>query len=238
MSSAMLVGLQSLILISLAFPVPPTPKAPLTPGRESVRSQMRKLSSLSQGIRGLQAKMHLLREESDKALEQSEEISEFGSNLMVQYDSIGADLKDLMQEWEEGRAALAMNITKNVKRISSSFGGSLMPPSPTLSLGGLTAVGGSPTNAMTALHGHSRSNRSLSSDTTSSSGEEVFEAVALPRQRSTLTREERLAKMKEDRVRQAIDKEKVNASTHMLRELETVIKLRPRGRTTGRMTSI
>ena len=200
---------------------------------------MRKLGSLSQGIRGLQAKMHLLREESDKALEQSDEISEFGSNLLVQYDSIGADLKDLMQEWEEGRAALATNITKNEKRISSSFGHCLAPPSPTTSLGGSTAVSGSPTtDAMVALRGHSRSNQSLSSDATSSSGEEVFEAVALPRQRSTLTREERLAKMKEDRVRQAIANEKANASTHMLRELETVIKLRPRGRTTGRMTSI
>ena len=182
--------------------------------------------------------MHLLREESDKALEHSDEISEFVGNLMVQYDSIGADLKDLMQEWEEGRVALAMNITKNEKRISSSFGGNLMPPSPTLSLGGLTAVGGSPTDANTALNRHSRSNQSVSSDTSSSSSEEVFEAVALPRQRSTLTRDERLAKMKEDRVRQAIVKEKTNASTHMLRELETVIKLRPRGRTTGRITSI
>ena len=199
---------------------------------------MRKLSSLSQGIRGLQAKMHLLREESDKALENSDDISEFGSNLMAQYDSIGADLKDLTQEWEDGRAALVTNITRNVKRISSSSGGNLMPPSPTLSLGGLTAIGGSPTDAMAALHGHSRSNQSLSSDATSSSGEEIFEAVALPCQRSTLTREERLAKMKEDRVRQAITKEKSNASTHMLRELETVIKLRPRGRTTGRITSI
>ncbi len=199
---------------------------------------MRKLGSLSQGIRGLQAKMHLLREESDKALDQSDEIFEFGGNLMIQYDSIGADLKDLMQEWEEGRAALATNITKNEKRVSASFGRCLLPPSPTPSLGGSTAIEGSPTDAIAALHGHTRSEQSLSSDTTSSSGEEIFEAVALPRQRSTLTRDERLAKMKEDRVRQTIVKEKANASTHMLRELETVIKLRPRGRTTGRLTSI
>lgn len=44
--------------------------------------------------------------------------------------------------------------------------------------------------------------------------------------------------MKEDRMRQAVVKEKTNANTHMLKELETVIKLRPRGRTTGRITTM
>lgn len=195
---------------------------------------MRKLASLSQGIRGLQAKMHILREESDRTLDQSDDVSEFGMNLIIQYDSIGVDLRGLMQEWEEGRAALASNITKKEKRMSLSP----TPLSPTLSLGGITAVGGSPTDALTALNGHPRPARSRSSTTASSSGEEVFEAVALPRQRSTLTRDERLAKMKEDRVRQVIAQGKADATTHMLRELETVIKLRPRGRTTGRLTSV
>ena len=210
---------------------------PLTPGRERVRSQMRQLGNLSQGIRGLQAKMRLLREESDIALGQSDEVTESGTNLLAQYDSIGADLRGLIQEWEEGRAALATNLDKRDHMRSLSSPSNALPASPTLS--GTTAVGGgSPQDALQALNGIPKPPRSRSSTTTSSSGEEIFEAVALPRQRSTLTREERIAKMKEDRMRQAIVKEKANANTHMLKELETVIKLRPRGRTTGRITNI
>ena len=227
-----------LIMTLTAFPVPPTPRIPLTPGRERMRAQMRKLSSLSQGIRGLQAKMHLLRDESERVLDETNEISEFGANLLVQYDSIGSDLKILMQEWEEGRTALAASIDKNDHRTSLSSTGLLAPMSPTLSLGGLTAVGENSPDALKALNGFPRSSRSRSSTNTSSSGEEVFEAVALPPQRSLLTREERIAKMKEDRVRSALNKGKAATNTNMLKELETVIKLRPRGRTTGRMTSV
>lgn len=199
---------------------------------------MRKLGSLTQGIRGLQAKMHLLREESDRVLDESSDASELGASMLIQYDSIGEDLKVLMREWEDGRTALATNIGKNEHRLSLPPNGMLAPMSPTSSLGGLTAVGGSPPDALKALNSYPRPPRSRSSTTSTSSGEEIFEAVALPRQRSSLTRDERIAKMKEDRIRQAIAKEKVDAGTHMLKELETVIKLRPRGRTTGRMTSI
>ena len=215
--------------------MPPTPKVPLTPGRERMRNQIKKLSSLSQGIRGLQAKLHILREESDKTLDLSDDSSELRMNLLVQYDSIGTDLKALVEEWENGRAALAVNIDKNERRISLSSTGILSPRSPTPSLGGVTAIGGSPTDALKLF---SADDRSRSSVEPSSSDDEVFEAIALPRQRSTLTREERIAKMKEDRMRHAVVREKADASTHMLKELETVIKLRPRGRTTGRITSI
>ena len=179
--------------------------------------------------------MHLLREESDKALDETDEIAEVGPSLMAQYDSIGADLKMLMREWEDGKVALAVNIDKNERRISLSSGNLSVPWSPTPSLGGITEVEGSPMDALRALTGSSRSRSSTSA---SSSGEEIFEAVALPRQRSTFTREERIVKIKEDRVRQSAVRSKADASTHMLRELETVIKLRPRGRTTGRLTSI
>ncbi len=182
--------------------------------------------------------MRLLRDESDEALERSDEVSESSTNLLAQYDSIGADLKGLMQEWEEGRAALATNLEKKDHKRSLSSTSNAPPASPTLSLSGATAVGGSPQDALQALNGLSKPPRSRSSTMTSSSSEEVFEAVALPRQRSTLTREERIAKTKEDRVRQASVKEKANANTHMLKELETVIKLRPRGRTTGRLSIV
>ena len=222
----------------LDFQTPPTPKVPLTPGRERMRSQMRRLGNLSQGIRGLQAKMRLLRDESDKALERSDDVSETGINLLAQYDSIGGDLRELVHEWEEGRAVLAVNLDKREHQRSFSAASNPLPASPTLSLGGVTAVEGSPHDALLGPNPCVRNRRSRSSTTASSSGEEVFEAVALPKQRSTLTREERIAKMKEDRVRQAIVKDSSASNSHMLKELESVIRLRPRGRTTGRLPSI
>lgn len=220
------------------FPTPPTPKVPLTPGRERMRSQMRQLGNLSHGIRGLQAKMRLLRDVSDEVFEGSDEVPEPSMNLLAQYDSIGADLKTLMQEWEEGRVALATSLEKKDDKRLISSSSNATPASPTCSLSGATAVGGSPQEALQALNGFSKSPRSRSSTMTSSSSEEIFEAVGLPKQRSTLTREERIAKAKEDHLRQTMVKEKSNANTHMLKELETVIKLRPRGRTTGRLSIV
>lgn len=177
----------------------------------------------------------MLREESDKNLNETEDVSELGTNLMIQYESIGIDLKALMQEWEDGKAALASNIDRNERRVSSMSG----MLSPTSSLGGLTAVDeGSVFDALKALNGESRSRNSM--DFSSSEAEEVFEAIAIPRQRSSLTREERIAKMKDDRVKRDSVKSKSEANTKMLRELESVINMRPRGRTTpgGRITSI
>ena len=73
----------------------------MTPGREKRRTQFRKLNSLSTGIRGLQAKLALLREESERALNEAEDISELGPSMMIQYESIGQDLKILQQAWAE-----------------------------------------------------------------------------------------------------------------------------------------
>ena len=227
-------------LTCVAFPVPMTPKIPLTPGRERWRGQVRKFSTLSTGIRSLQAKMHVLREESDKALDGSEDISELGPNLMMQYDSIGMDLQMLMKEWEAGKAALATTIDRNEKRISSMSG--LM--SPTISLGGLTSVEeGGPAEALRALNGERMSNdRSSSPEPDLSADEEVFEAISMPkpRERSMLTREERIVKMKEERAKRESMRESRDASTNMLRELESVINLRLKGKggREGRVTSL
>jgi hypothetical protein len=200
-----------------------------------MRAQLRKLNTLSSGIRGLQAKLHVLREESDKSLNDTEDPTELGSNLMMQYDSIGIDLKALMQEWEDGKAALAVNIDRNEKRVSCMSG--MM--SPASSLGGTTAAEeGTAADALRALNGDAGPRPN--SLELSGSEAEVFEAIAIPRQRSKLTREERIAKMKEDRVKRESTRDRAEANTKMLRELESVINLRPRGRTTpaGRITSI
>lgn len=219
-----------------AFPIPSTPKVPSTPGRERWRSQLRKLNSLSTGIRGLQAKLALLREESDHSLNESSDISELGPHLMAQYESIGADLKELITTWEEGKAALASGIDRNEKRLSSMSGLMLSPIS---SLSGPTAVddsssgGGGRADALRALNGE------VSPPVLSADLEQVFEAVALPpsRPRSMLTREERIAKMKEDRERRESLRDRAEANNGMLRELEMVINLRPRNRVSAPPTS-
>jgi hypothetical protein len=209
----------------------------LTPGRERWRVQLRKLNSLSTGIRGLQAKLQLLREESDRTLNESDDISELGGSLMAQYDSIGVDLKSLMQAWEEGKAALASGIDRNEKRLSSMS--TLL--SPTISLSGLTSVEeGGALEALKALNGDSPSTLDFSSPR-ESENEEIFEAVAKPvRPRSIFSREERIAKMREERERKELIREKAEANRGMLRELEMVINLRPRGQgnatTTGRIS--
>ncbi|KAM4059675.1 mysoin-binding motif of peroxisomes domain-containing protein [Hirsutella rhossiliensis] len=207
-----------------SFPVPPSPKVPLTPNRERWRSQLRKLNSLSTGIRGLQAKLHLLREESDRALDDSNDISEVGPHLMSQYESIGVDLKELMTAWEEGKAALAIGIDRNEKRLSSAS----LALSPTSSLSGLTTVDeGGAADALKALTGQS----SPRSEPPEPQTPEIFEAVARPaRPRSLLTRDERLVKMREEREQKAQARQQMDATRGMLRELETVISLRPSSR--------
>lgn len=94
---------------------------------------------------------------------------------------------------------------------------------------------GSPTDALSALNGDSRSALTHSFD-----DEEIFEAVAVPasrNKRASLTRDERLARVREERARQATAREKTEANTSMLKELEMVIKQRP-SNLSKRVTSI
>jgi hypothetical protein len=207
------------------FPAIASPVAPLSPTRERWRSQLRKLGSLSSGIRGLQAKMALLREESDRSLNEAEDVSELGPTLVAQYESIGDDLKTLTQAWEEGKSALASGIDRNEKRLSSL---STIVMSPTSSLSGVNspAEGGGVSDALKALEGGGHSSPAAGS---SSAGEpdveEVFEAVAMPRPRKLFAnREERLAKMKEEREQRQEAKAASTRNLGMISELETVIK--------------
>ncbi|EEP81779.1 conserved hypothetical protein [Uncinocarpus reesii 1704] len=212
-----------------------SPRPKLTPAtRERHRAQLRRLNSLSQGIRSLHAKMHLIREESDACLEKAGEESELNSTLVFQYESIGADLRGLLQEWEAGKSTLMANIERP-ERLSRPPSILRSPISPTFSLSGTTAVDGSPAAALRALNGE---DLTLPSPDHNMEDEEIFEAIALPRKRSSMTREERIARVKEDRAKQAAARERTDANTRMLRELETVIKLRPRAKDGTRVTSI
>ncbi|KKY15481.1 hypothetical protein UCRPC4_g06348 [Phaeomoniella chlamydospora] len=201
------------------------------PENDANRLQVSRLISLSQGVRTLGAKLHLFKEQANEALE-DRTLADVNAILAHQWDSIGTDLKSLLSEWERGKQLMILHANgqrRTSNRISNRL--SRSPMSPTRSLGGSTAVDGSPSDALKRLTGDYDSDPSRSTPDPEASDDEVFEAMALPKQRSTLTREERLAKMREERLQRALNQEKQEASTNMLRELETVIKHRPRART-------
>ncbi|KAM5432614.1 hypothetical protein McanMca71_007847 [Microsporum canis] len=209
--------------------IAPSPMANLNPNpnKDRYRAQLRRLNSLSQGIRGLHARMQLIREESDACLDRPGEDVDLSSTLLAQYEAIGAELRGILQEWEAGKSSMRANMETSDRYSSSSRRTSSMiksPSSPTFSIGGSTAVDGGPADALRALNGEMEKSTNPDSNM---DDEEVFEAIAMPRTRSSMTRVERIARMKEDRARQAVARERTEANTHMLKELETVIKLRP-----------
>ncbi|KAG0638656.1 Mysoin-binding motif of peroxisomes-domain-containing protein [Tuber brumale] len=209
------------------FFVPPTPKSPMSPENERYRGQLRKLNSLSQALRGLQAKMHVLREESDRTLKESTGLIDFGPDLLIHYDSIGADLHALVNEWEDGRSFLAMSLDRNA---------SSPPSKPPESVSGTTLVGDTPRNSTLFGSGGTGwaddAGFGLFSPTTEdrerlSEDEQVFEAVAEPRPRSIMTRDERIRKVHEEKVRIAEHKKKAEAGLALQRELQAVLVNRP-----------
>ncbi|KAL8707299.1 MAG: hypothetical protein Q9220_007642 [cf. Caloplaca sp. 1 TL-2023] len=189
--------------------LPTTPTVSLTPARERLRSQMKKLNSLSQGFRGVQAMVHLLREDAENLAGIPLQLS---ATAAERYDSVGNELKVLLEEWEEGRNLFKYSIETRDNHLALPSLPKTAPSSPTMSLGGSTAVEGSPPDALRPLQGCGSYHRSSSSTATSSAGEEVLEAIALSRQRSTLSREERIVKMKEDRARLAMARSKAEAT--------------------------
>ena len=218
----------------------------------------------------MQAKLKIIRDDSDKAIGAAEdELAEVDTGLVSQYYSIGEDLRQLMHMWEAGKASLVLGMGRQERRFSLSHGRSVSSSvrssgvrSPVSSISGQTAVeDGSPTAALRALNGEAvkamtkalgsnkfskRSSLAISArpiSTTSSndisgngsgasagssaaSDEEVFEAIAMPRKRMSMTREERMTKVMEDQVRQKMLRERRETTSNMLRELESVICLR------------
>lgn len=162
--------------------------------------------------------------------------NDFETTLLAQYEMIGNDLRGLLQEWETSKIAIINSQGRLGAADRSRPSSTVLPVSPTPSLGGITAVEGSPTDALKALNGDIRPDLTHSFD-----DEEIFEAVVLPtsrNKRASLTRDERLARVREERVRQASAREKVDANTNMLKELEMVIKQRPGNNSSKRVTSI
>jgi hypothetical protein len=212
-----------------------TPAAPLTPSKERAKAQMRRLETMSNGIRELHARMHVLRDEANTLDESTADGAELSATLSRQYDTIGTELRNLLSEWEKGRNTMLLTVEGQQRSSSPASSGLRSPWSPAPSLGGMTAVEGSPADALRALTGEGSQTDRLEAIT---SDEELFEAVAAPRARMTFTREEKMARMQEDRRKRSTLQERTDVNTNMLRELETVIKHRPRGRTTSRIISV
>lgn len=209
---------------------------PAHPSHGRVQSQVRRISALSTNIRSLQAKLYLLRDESTRALQSSNsegDLSDLSGSLKDQYEALGADLQALMQAWEAGKQALSQDISKTARRISRAN-------SLTLNEEALcrSPRHGQGLNSVDENHvdDSPRGKAPLSPPATESGSEgggagddEVFEALSNPRQRprSVMTREERISKMHEERERTARNREKHNANMTMIKELQSVMRLRP-----------
>ncbi|KAI1390291.1 Mysoin-binding motif of peroxisomes-domain-containing protein [Hypoxylon trugodes] len=220
------------ILAENDLQIPKTPRSPETPGHDRMRHQVRRLNSMTMNIRSVQAKLHLLREESSKALNEADDISDLGPLFMAQYESIGQDLRDLMEAWQTGKASLASGIDRNEKRLSS-IGSALMSPISTMSGRTIAEEDESPddepgvADALKKLNGGSSPPTELEMPVET----EVFEAISIPRPKSLLTREERIIKMREDRKAKDYAKAKAEAQRRMMRELQGVLERKPgRGR--------
>ncbi|KAI0890491.1 Mysoin-binding motif of peroxisomes-domain-containing protein [Annulohypoxylon maeteangense] len=217
------------ILADNDFQIPKTPRSPETPGHDRWRHQVRRLNSMTMNIRSVQAKLHLLREESSKALNEADDISDLGPLFMAQYDSIGQDLRDLMEAWQTGKASLASGIDRNEKRLSS-IGSTLVSPLSTMS--GRTIVE-EDESSLDEHDGVADALKKLTGDTSPpvEIEPEVFEAISIPRPKSLLTREERIIRMREDRKSREVAKAKAEAQRGMMRELQGVLDRKPgRGR--------
>ncbi|KAL9050645.1 MAG: hypothetical protein Q9162_006504 [Coniocarpon cinnabarinum] len=207
-----------------------------------VESQVRRISALSTGIRSLQAKLYLLREDSKHALANSTsegELAEVSASLKEQYEGLGSDLQALLEAWEVGKEALTKDISKHERRVSQPS--SPFPPRS-------TSRPATPEDAATAISGTKQTmvyapvqdpgRAPLSPPVTDDGSDEVsfedeiFETISSPRlrERSTLTRQERIVQAKEERERLAYAKQKRDTSASMVQELQTVIKLRPAAR--------
>ncbi|KAH9888234.1 Mysoin-binding motif of peroxisomes-domain-containing protein [Xylariomycetidae sp. FL2044] len=231
------------ILADNDFQLPRSPRTPQTPGHDRWRTQVRRLTSMTMNIRSVQAKLHLLREESSKALNEADDITDLGPLFMAQYDSIGQDLRDLMEAWQSGKATLASGIDRNEKRLSS-IGSVLMSPTASMMSGRTIIEEDESTSNGSGVEeqepGRDDALRKLNGDLSSpvSNPElqiepEVFEAISVPRPRSMLSRDERIARMREERKAKESARDSAKAYRGMMAELQGVLD---RGSGRGRVS--
>jgi len=270
-------------------------KATTNHANDRLRAQVRKLTNLSSGIRSLQAKMTLLREESNAALARADDLTDLGPSLRTHYESIGQDIQSLVQDWETGRSILSQSISKHERRISVASSSGILSPrmsthaplspngdspfhnhllsrlhhshqierersgTPTDALRLLTSTTPSPSSSITSPdeepfkptrdvclspQTYSMPSTPISPDLPVPSLEPlsprnesvVFEGLSIPKslKRSSLTRDERIKAMHEERLRAEERREARERGGDMLRELKSVIFLRNDEETTSK----
>ena len=211
-------------------------RVPATPSRLQSKAQIKRFETIANAVRSLNAKVHIARDDMSELIANDMGEASIISSVSKHYEHIGSDLKNLLADWERGRSA--MLLTVQPAGGSSPASGPRSPISPSPSLGGVTMVDGGPADALRLLSGEDGSDSPATKDTFDA---EVFEAVAKPRKRMSLafSREEKMAKLQEDRRKRATLQEQADTTTNMLRELQMVIKHRPHARTpsSARVTS-
>ncbi|KAK5053211.1 hypothetical protein LTR84_002185 [Exophiala bonariae] len=207
-----------------------------TPQRLHTKAQLRRFEAVANAIHSLNAKIRLLRDDINAPVTHGDEAA-FSTTLARHYEHLGADLRNALIEWERGRNTMFLNVAVESENRLSRASSIRSPASPSpSSLGGMTVVDGGPAEAFKLLSGDEKS-------TSDGAGpdEEVFEAVAMPRKRMSwapMSREEKLNKLQEDRRKRVTMQEQADNTTNMLRELQMVIKHRPKARVNTRITSI
>ncbi|KAK8090034.1 hypothetical protein PG997_004995 [Apiospora hydei] len=205
-----------------------SPGMPLSPDREKWKHQVRKIGLLNNSIRGLQAKMVLLAEESNKVIDDEHgDMSHLGSTFMSQYEMIGKDLKALMEAWETGKAAVASAINRNEKKRVSSA--SMLSPVTSVSeLASVSEESDGPDAALRRLNGDHSPPTEPGSPANFTTDPVEYEAIAetATKPRSTMTREERIKSMQEERASKILAREKAMESGWFMGELKSVLQHR------------
>jgi hypothetical protein len=203
-----------------------------SPARERYRQQLRRANEIAAELRAMQAKLFVLRDDAGRLLEpgagSSGNLTALPVLFAAQAESLAQDLRQLNRSFDGWRASVA---GETLQRHRSSMGSSGGLRSPLSAVGENAPFGGgTPAEALRALTGTDSgpSSGGGSPHASSTTDEEVFEAVAVPRLplRRTFTREEKMARMQEDEARRAIAREKRLTSSNLMRELESVIGAR------------
>ncbi len=215
----------------------PTSSTYSLPGGPS-QVHMRRFEALAAGIRTLNAKVRIVRDDLSDLIANDASESSINATIGMNYEHIGQELRQLLVDWERNRGLMLLSVDVDSRPSRPSSGArSPISPSPSPSLGGVTMVDGGPADALRVLNGDLDGGLDSQGETLD---EEIFEAVAKPRKRMSLalSREEKMARLQEDRRKRATLQEHAETTTNMLRELQMVIKHRPQSRPHPRVTSV
>lgn len=211
-----------------------------TPEKQQSKARIRRFEAVANGVRALNAKVRIGRDDLSDLVSNDAGDRVISATVAKHYEALGSEIRGLLSEWEHGRPSMLLTVTPDGRDMRRSSG-LQYPLSPSPSLGGTTVADGGPADALKVLNGEGESEPGVRSPTLD---EEVFEAVVKPQGRKrmslglNMTREEKMARLQEDRRKRATVQEQADNTTSMLRELQMVIKHRPVQRQNTRITSV